>query len=221
MVIINYKQTTIMNSITKEITSNNFNQKEIWEQDDIMNRLMETATVEDQSKYFVILVNSCLWQKWETEVLMRVREGMKHGSVHISTKIMNRFKEGWAELRELLIAMKGPYESLTGGHHISKFFTDMAKMYTYLHNGNMDRYAYYANKVLTKLNDVLTNSMDNDFALFGFCCVNGWVLNTDECTLQLANMMQNVQLHRDVFMTLRNGSVSREDADFFIRETDV
>ena len=210
-----------MNSITKEITSNNFNQKEIWEQDGIMNCLMETATVEDRTKYFVILCNKNIWTKWEIDELTKIREGMTQGSVHISTKVMKRFKGIWADMRELLLAMKEPYEALIGGHHIAKCFTDMAKMYTHLHNGNMAKYGYYTNKVLTQLNDVLTDSMDDDFALFGFCCPEGWVVNTDECTLQLANMIQHVQLHRDVFITLRKSSVPRWEADFSIRETDI
>ena len=147
---------------------------------------------------------------------------MAKGSVHIGTSTMNSFKEEWAHLRNLCVTFKTQYQERTGAPHITKFYNDMAKMYTYLHNGNMQKYDYYSKKIMAKLNEVLTNSMDENFVLFGFSCKGdkNWELNTDRCTMQLANMMQNIQLHHAVFMTLRHGSVSAEESDFIIIRAD-
>ena len=96
-----------------------------------------------------------------------------------------------------------------------RLYTNLAKMYTHLHNGNIRKYIKYSTRVLDIANAVLTDSMDDDFLLFGFKVTDGpsddrWELNTDRCTLELAKLIQTVQLSRDLWVSLLSGRIRPE-----------
>lgn len=197
--------------------SEKFNNCTPKQQTRIVLEMMGSSPLEFRPKIFIVLCDDRLWTKNQIDELVKIRDNMTRGSVHIGASTMRKFKEGWGKLRNLLMIMKRTYDSLDGSS-ASKFFIDLAKMYAYLHNGNMERYDYYTKKVLAKLNDIMTDSMDDDFVLFGLSGRGdkNWELNTDRATLKLANMMQSIQLHNDVFMTLRHGSVPKEECDFIV-----
>jgi hypothetical protein len=199
-----------------------FNNATIQQQRNAVYGIMGDTPVEVRHRIFVVLCDDNLWTKWQIDALTKIRDNMAHGTVHIGATVMRRFKEGWGRLCKLIMSLKKVYDSLDGQSNNSKFFVDLAKMYAHLHNGNMEKYDYYAKKVLAKLNDVMTDSMDDDFVLLGFSSKRDkyWELNTDRVTLKLADMMQTIQLTYDVFMTLRHGSVSIQEADFQIVATD-
>ena len=73
--------------------------------------------------------------------------------------------------------------------------------------------------MLAKLDEVLTDSMNDGYYLFGFCTKKGdnWELNTDRCSLHLANMMQIIRLQRDIWKVNRHCSVRLDDAMQMLR----
>ena len=107
---------------------------------------------------------------------------------------------------------------MMNGSAIYDFYKSLAKMYTYLHNGDMTKYEKDSKRILTKLNDMLTDNMDDDFCLFGLKMDvdDVWELNTDQCTLQLVNMMEIIQLTHKVFMTLRHSKVKASESTYAI-----
>ncbi len=141
------------------------------------------------------------------------------GGIYLSRASERKLKELWAERRKVAMGfMEGTAEA--GFPQSKRFYSNLAKMYTHLHNGNMTDYVKYSDRVLDQLNAVLTDSMDDDFLLFGFKVLfkpftptdDRWELNTDRCAMELAKMMQTVRLMRDMWPSVFNRRIRRGQA---------
>jgi len=149
---------------------------------------------------------------WEVNNLKSISSHI--GTIHISQATVRKFKKRWADKRRIAMGFaEGVVES--GFPQSKRLYTNLAKMYTHLHNGNIRKYIKYSTRVLDIANAVLTDSMDDDFLLFGFKVTDGpsddrWELNTDRCTLELAKLIQTVQLSRDLWVSLLSGRIRPE-----------
>lgn len=151
--------------------------------------------------------------EWEVNNLKHICS--HNGTIHLSQATERKFKEVWVDKRR--IAMQFAEGVVEAGFPQSKrLYTNLAKMYTHLHNGDIRKYIKYSTRVLDIANAVLTDSMDDDFLLFGFKMASAptddrWELNTDRCTLELAKLIQTVQLSRDLWPSVLSARIPESE----------
>ena len=139
------------------------------------------------------------------------------GTIHLSRPIERRLKKSWEKKRTQAIQLVGGVAEC-GFPDSKRLYVNISKMYTHLHNGNMEQYVKYCNRILDHLNTVMTDSMDDDFLLFGFKLDKKarWELNTDRCTMELAKLMQIVRLGRDIWPTTLNNRITESNSTITI-----
>jgi len=163
------------------------------------------------NSFFLVIDES---NDWEVNNLKHICSHI--GTIHLSEDTECKFKKLWVDKRR--IAMGFAESVIESGFPQSKrLYTNLAKMYTHLHNGDIHQYIKYSTRVLDIANAVLTDSMDHDFLLFGFKITTGpsddrWELNTDRCTLELAKLIQTVQLSRDLWSSVFSARIPESES---------
>lgn len=179
--------------------------------------ILMNATKEYHHLIFVVPIHVHCKEK---KRLQFMAENIDEG-VYVSKKSRDSFKRNWVGEREWAlksVAMISDYVPDANEMPTVKFYKAYATMYTYLHNGDMEKFEKYAQRVLVQLNDILTDSMEEYFVLLGLVLDaqnnnnNRYEVNTDRCTMALADMMQVVQLTQKVWTKLRHSKLTRGQA---------